>query len=226
VNIGFIVGAFCGSEGDSVFIFEDVFSLLFVLLLVELLSFILVLVFVSNGGGPKEIVFETVKFEYVFTSSVLNSFLLLSLLLFVSLFLLSLLSFLFLLSLLSLLLLFCEETKFPLTKLPEKFFIFIINIKYKLNLKRLKKMNINNNINYNLIEEKEEKLINENVEEIGKEINKKLLKSDNYFNTLENRNIKFRTKIMKILILIIIILIIFIFFLLIIRIKNLISNLL
>jgi len=87
-------------------------------------------------------------------------------------------------------------------------------------------MNINNNNNYNLIEEKEEKLINENVEEIGKEINKKLLKSDNYFNTLENRNIKFRTKIMKILILIIIILIIFIFFLLIIRIKNLISNLL
>ena len=73
--------------------------------------------------------------------------------------------------------------------------------------------------------EKEEKLINGDVEEIKKDINKILLKSDNYFNTLENKNIRIRTNILKFLILIIIILIILIFILLIIRIKNLILSL-
>lgn len=82
---------------------------------------------------------------------------------------------------------------------------------------------MNNNEN---IKEKEEKLINGDVEEIKKDINKILLKSDNYFNTLENKNIRIRTNILKFLILIIIILIILIFLLLIFQIKNLILNLL
>ena len=81
---------------------------------------------------------------------------------------------------------------------------------------------MNNNEN---IKEKEEKLINGDVEEIKKDINKILLKSDNYFNTLENKNIRIRTNILKFLILIIIILIILIFILLIIQIKNLILSL-
>ena len=81
-----------------------------------------------------------------------------------------------------------------------------------------------NNSNENL-KEKEEKLINGDVEEIKKDINKILLKSDNFFNTLENKNIRIRTNILKFLILIIIILIILIFILLIIRIKNLILSL-
>ena len=84
---------------------------------------------------------------------------------------------------------------------------------------------MNNNNNENL-KEKEEKLINGDVEEIKKDINKILLKSDNYFNTLENKNIRIRTNILKFLILIIIILIILIFLLLIFQIKNLILNLL
>ena len=63
--------------------------------------------------------------------------------------------------------------------------------------------------------EKEEKLINGDVEEIKKDINKILLKSDNFFNTLENKNIRIRTNILKFLILIIIF-----------QIKNLILNLL
>jgi hypothetical protein len=82
---------------------------------------------------------------------------------------------------------------------------------------------MNNNEN---LKEKEEKLINGDVEEIKKDINKILLKSDNYFNTLENKNIRIRTNILKFLILIIIILIILIFLLLIFQIKNLILNLL
>ena len=73
--------------------------------------------------------------------------------------------------------------------------------------------------------EKEEKLINGDVEEIKKDINKILLKSDNFFNTLENKNIRIRTNILKFLILIIIILIILIFLLLIFQIKNLILSL-
>ena len=85
---------------------------------------------------------------------------------------------------------------------------------------------MNNNEN---LKEKEEKLINGDVEEIKKDINKILLKSDNYFNTLENKNIRIRTNILKflilIIILIIIILIILIFLLLIFRIKNLILSL-
>ena len=82
---------------------------------------------------------------------------------------------------------------------------------------------MNNNEN---LKEKEEKLINGDVEEIKKDINKILLKSDNFFNTLENKNIRIRTNILKFLILIIIILIILIFLLLIFQIKNLILNLL
>ena len=82
---------------------------------------------------------------------------------------------------------------------------------------------MNNNEN---LKEKEEKLINGDVEEIKKDINKILLKSDNYFNTLENKNIRIRTNILKFLILIIIILIILIFLLLIFQIKNLILSLL
>jgi hypothetical protein len=81
---------------------------------------------------------------------------------------------------------------------------------------------MNNNEN---LKEKEENLINGDVEEIKKDINKILLKSDNFFNTLENKNIRIRTNILKFLILIIIILIILIFILLIIRIKNLILSL-
>ena len=80
--------------------------------------------------------------------------------------------------------------------------------------------------NNNFIKEKEERLINGDVEEIRKDINNKLLKTDNFFNTLENKNIRFRTNILKFLIVIIIILIIFIFLLLLVRIKNLIFSLL
>ena len=80
--------------------------------------------------------------------------------------------------------------------------------------------------NNNFIKEKEERLINGDVEEIRKDINNKLLKTDNFFNTLENKNIRFRTNILKFLIVIIIILIILIFLLLLVRIKNLIFSLL
>jgi len=80
--------------------------------------------------------------------------------------------------------------------------------------------------NNNFIKEKEEKLIKGDVEEIRKDINEILLKSDNYFNTLDNKNIRFRANILRFLIVIIIILLILIFLLLLIRIKNLIFSLL